>query len=72
MLHNLDIISMFDSRSCQLKSLHHRFGYDVVEEGDEAICTLFGCCVIPVSFMDWACDYPWDLSVYAGDHESKL
>jgi len=57
-----DIISIFDSLG-QLKRFHHLFRYEVatyedgVDDGVEAMDTLFGCSVVTVSFMDWARNY---------------
>jgi hypothetical protein len=52
------------SRNCQLRSLYYLFGYDptaqretvAVEGADGEVPS--GCPVTPVSFTDWACNYP--------------
>ena len=58
------------SQVCQLRRLYYLFGHDnwtrkeeedavSVEEVDEEKDVLLGrSAVMPVQFMDWACDYP--------------
>jgi len=62
------LIDLRVSQVCQLRRLHHLFGYDLatweeavaIEETDEEMDVLSGrtVMIMPVRSMDWACDYP--------------
>ena len=57
---------LYLSRTCRLRRLYHLFGYDPVmwkemveaADVDKEMHVLSERSVIPLSFVDWACDYP--------------